>query len=441
MTPAAQLQATIEQLDLLFAESRPADGVISYYFRNRRFIGSKDRNTIAQNTYRVLRRREKLLWWLNKISAPQTGRNLLLADLILGEGWTAKQTEHHFTGEQYAPAYLNRGEQSWLGSLLGRDLLADDMPQAVRHECPPHWLPYFEASLGSGTFTELAALCEPAPLDIRTNIIKSNREKLLGQLQGMGMRAEATKYSPWGIRLQGRPAVQASSEFQQGMMEIQDEGSQLIGLLCDAQPGMQVMDFCAGAGGKTLALAASMQNKGRLVASDVLERRLERAQERFKRAGAHNIAIRPLTSANDKWVKRNKELFDRVLVDAPCSGTGVWRRNPDARWQQLGPGIEQLLIEQAMILRSAARLVKPGGRLIYATCSLLKIENQGQVESFLAEYPQFTLLPMRDVWESLRANITDLAPPPQGNTDYLSMSPAHHQTDGFFAAILEKRVT
>ncbi len=437
MTPAAQLQATIEQLEQIFAEARPADTIISAYFRNRRFIGSKDRNIIAQTTYRVLRHREKLLWWLERFSAETDGRNLLLVDLLLAEAWTAKKIESHFTGERYAPEILTRNEYGWLNNLQSKELIAPDMPPAVKYECPPNWLPYFEVSLGKQLWTELEALCHYAPLDLRVNTLKSNRAKLLGQLQGMGMRAEATTYSPWGIRMQGRPAVQASSEFQNGMMEIQDEGSQLIGLLCDAQPGMQVMDFCAGAGGKTLALAATMQNKGRLVASDVLEKRLIRAQERFKRAGAGNITTRPLTSANDKWVKRNVGLFDRVLVDAPCSGTGVWRRNPDARWQQLGPGIEQLLIEQATILRSAARLVKLGGRLIYATCSLLQIENQIQVQNFLADHPQFKLLPMVEIWQALQTDNPDLsAAAPVGNTDYLAMSPAQHQTDGFFAAIM-----
>jgi 16S rRNA (cytosine967-C5)-methyltransferase len=203
----------------------------------------------------------------------------------------------------------------------------------------------------------------------------------------------------------------------------------MVAVVVDAKPGDRVVDFCAGAGGKTLAIAAQMKNKGHVIACDVLDGRLKRAAERFRRAGLHNIETRPLASETDRWVKRHKGGFDRVLVDAPCSGTGTWRRNPDARWRVLGPGLEALLPLQARILASAARLVKPGGRLVYATCSLLAEENEAQVAAFLAAHPAFRVVPLSEV----APGITSSAHP-----DYLALTPARHDTDGFFAAVLQR---
>jgi 16S rRNA (cytosine967-C5)-methyltransferase len=217
--------------------------------------------------------------------------------------------------------------------------------------------------------------------------------------------------------------------LKNGSVEIQDEGSQLVALMVDAKPGQRVVDFCAGAGGKTLAIAAQMQNKGRIIACDVLASRLKRGTERFRRAGLHNIAIRPLKDERDPWVKKHKDSFDRVLVDVPCTGTGTWRRNPDQRWRSLGPGLEKLLPLQAGILDSAARLVKPGGRLIYATCSLLPEENENQIEKFLATHAEFRVIPYRDIYKEKLSS---------AHTDYLSLTPAQHGTDGFFAVAMER---
>jgi 16S rRNA (cytosine967-C5)-methyltransferase len=256
-------------------------------------------------------------------------------------------------------------------------------------------------------------------LDLRVNPVKTGREEAIKILAGEGIEAEPTPLSPLGLRVKGRPALASTKAFQSGLVEIQDEGSQMLALLLDAHPGHQVVDFCAGAGGKTLAIAAMMQNKGRVIACDVLERRLERAAERFRRAGLFNIETRALSTERDPWVKRHKGKFDRVLVDAPCSGVGVWRRNPDARWRVLGPGLEELVPLQGSILESAARLVKPGGRLVYATCSLLTEENEGRVEKFLALHPEFTLVPYG-----------------QDGGRYLQLTPAVHNTDGFFGAVM-----
>ncbi|HCM84239.1 MAG TPA: rRNA cytosine-C5-methylase, partial [Rhodospirillaceae bacterium] len=213
------------------------------------------------------------------------------------------------------------------------------------------------------------------------------------------------------------------------------EGSQLIAFLLGAKPGEAVVDFCAGAGGKTLAIAAQMNNKGRVVACDISDKRLSNARTRFTRAGLNNIQTRVLSSENDKWVKRSAGTFDRVLVDAPCSGTGVWRRNPDARWKNLGPTLDELLTLQGSILRSAARLVKPGGTLVYATCSLLPDENQMQVEKFLAAHPDFTLVPIAEAWQTAMA--VPLAPSITG--EMMALTPGRHETDGFFAAVMIRK--
>jgi 16S rRNA (cytosine967-C5)-methyltransferase len=253
-----------------------------------------------------------------------------------------------------------------------------------------------------------------------------------------GIKAAPTELSPWALRVQGRPNLPAQAAFTEGLVEIQDEGSQLAALLVGARPGMRVCDFCAGAGGKSLALAAAMGNKGHIVACDVSGPRLEGATKRLRRAGAHNVERRHLESERDAWVKRHAGSFDRVLVDAPCSGTGTWRRNPDARWRLTPQDVAELRELQGRILASAARLVKPGGRLIYVTCSLLPEENERQAEAFAAANPEFEPVPVSQVWrEALGTK------PPPGHPDWgdpwLRLSPARHGTDGFFVAVFARQ--
>jgi 16S rRNA (cytosine967-C5)-methyltransferase len=228
----------------------------------------------------------------------------------------------------------------------------------------------------------------------------------------------------------------AGRAFQEGLIEIQDEGSQLVAALVDAQPGMQVADYCAGAGGKTLAIAAGMNNKGRVVAMDVYEGRLDRSAQRLRRAGAHNVERRALDAENAKWLKRHKGTFDRVLVDAPCTGTGTWRRNPDGRWTLTPKDLEELVPKQAAILEAASKLVKPGGGLIYATCSVLPAENEHQIAGFLERHPEFAVVPVTDLWR----DAIGTEPPAQlGQSPYLRLSPLQHGTDGFFGAALVRK--
>ena len=253
---------------------------------------------------------------------------------------------------------------------------------------------------------------------------------MLHALKDLGLQAEASRFTPYGIRVNERLSLASLPMLKSGEVEIQDEGSQLVAMLVDARPGNRVVDFCAGAGGKTLAIAAQMNNKGHVVACDISQGRLKRGAERFRQAGLHNIETRLLTSETDRWIKRHRGGFDRVLVDAPCSGTGTWRRNPDARWRvQEQQGLENLTALQARILASAARLVKPGGRLVYATCSMLPAENEEQVATFLKANPAFSVVPLHEA----APRLTDLA-----QSDYLSLTPARHDTDGFFAAVMQR---
>lgn len=436
MTPAARLQSAIELLAQIAETERPADASVSAYFRDRRYIGSKDRHAVAEAVYRVLRRHARLRWWLERVSHPPTPRALVVADVILGEGTETDVVAGLFGGGQFGPEPMSDTERRLARMLAGQKLEHPDMPEAVRIECP-HWAePGLRRSLGERFAPELAAMLGPAPLDLRVNPIKADRNSVLAQLKADGIEARASALSPYGVRVSGRPNIAIHPLFKDGAIEIQDEASQLVALVADARPGHQVVDFCAGAGGKTLAIAATMENKGRIVACDVLEGRLRRAKERLRRAGVHNVETRPLASENDKWVKRHKGAFDRVLVDAPCSGTGTWRRNPDMRWRQLGPAVDELTALQSRLLDSGARLVRPGGRLVYATCSLLPQENESQAESFLARSPEFRRARLAEIWEETIVARGGGAFPDPG--PHLKLTPARNHTDGFFASIFER---
>lgn len=408
--------------------ARPADAVVSAWFRARRYIGDADRGHISDLLYALLRHHARLGWWLAKHGRQDMPRNRLLAWLAL-DGKTRDQVHGLFNGGKFAPAVLMDHERALLVKLQGCPIDHPTMPDEVRVECPTWAVDPLRRRFNDTFRHEMAALLTAAPLDLRVNPVKSTREVVLRALRDLGLRAEASRMAPYGIRVEERLSLARLPMLRSGEVEIQDEGSQLVAMLVDARPGERVVDFCAGAGGKTLAIAAQMANKGHVIACDVLDSRLKRAAERFRRAGLHNIETRPLASETDRWVKRHKGSFDRVLVDAPCSGTGTWRRNPDARWRVLGLGLDHLLPLQARILASAARLVKPGGRLVYATCSMLTEENEEQVAAFLAAHPAFHVVPLQEAAPQL----TDSAHP-----DYLSLTPARHDTDGFFAAVMQR---
>jgi 16S rRNA (cytosine967-C5)-methyltransferase len=424
LTPAGQLAAAIDLLGEIEADARPADAVANSFFRNRRFIGAGDRREVGTLVWGVLRARRHLGWWLERFEAAPTPRLLLAAQAIFS-GMTPHKIAMAFTSGRYGPPPLTEVEAATLEKFAGHTLEHPNMPPAVKYEVPDWIFPRLQAQFGDTLEAQMRALSEPAPLDLRVNALKSSREDAIAGLAAEKLFAKATQYSPWGLRLAGRQSVTASRMFTDGAIEIQDEGSQLVALLVGAEPGMRVADYCAGAGGKTLAIAMTMGNKGHIVACDVSVPRLDGAIKRLRRAGVHN-AERHLLEPGDKWVKRQEKKFDRVLVDAPCTGTGTWRRNPDARLRLKETDLAEIMPKQAMILDQAQRLVKPGGRLIYATCSLLNEENEAQVEAFLGRHPDFR-------WISIGAPL-----PPALHGAALQLTPHQHGTDGFFAAVLEK---
>jgi 16S rRNA (cytosine967-C5)-methyltransferase len=442
LTPGARLQAAIELLTAIHEATSPADRVSAAFFRERRYMGGADRRDVVDRVYRVLRRRAALDWWLARVqpggpvaSGHELQRARMIAALALMDHWDVDRVAGSFDGGRYRPMQLEVGERRIAKALQSQTLAHPEQPLDVRYEFPAWLEPELRAAFGERLEAELAALMREAATDLRANALKATREEAIQALAKEGVTGRPTPLSPLGIRVDGRPPLASLACFKAGLIEVQDEGSQLIALLTDARPGQRVVDFCAGAGGKTLALAAAMANKGKLVAADVLKGRVERAATRLTRAGVHNVERRGLETERDPWVKRHAGGFERVLVDAPCSGSGTWRRNPDAKWRLEASDIEELVELQRRILASAARLVKPGGRLVYATCSLLARENQDQVEWFLREVAagDFDLLPVDEVWGEAIGGAAPAGGP------YLSLTPASHGTDGFFLVVLARR--
>jgi 16S rRNA (cytosine967-C5)-methyltransferase len=439
MTPGARLQAAIDLLDDILASPRkPADAIASAFFRNRRYIGSKDRREISERVFGILRRRAQLQWWLAREggSRQPTGRGLVTADLALHDSLTADHIAGLFDGGKFRPQPFEREERRVLRALAGQTLDHAEQPVAVRFNIPDWIEPELRAALGDNHEAEYTAMNKPAPVDLRANLLKADRETAQQALAKENVTTAPTTLSPFGLRAQGRPSLVGAEAFKSGLVEIQDEGSQLVALLADAKPGLRVVDYCSGAGGKTLAMAATMQNKGSITACDVSQMRLERAVVRLRRAGIHNATQKVIDATARKWLKRAAGTIDRVLVDAPCSGTGTWRRNPDARWVLQPNDIDELVVKQAQILDAVAALVKPGGKLIYATCSILPRENADQIAAFLQRHPEYEIEPLGKAWRE--ATGSDL-PDTIADGDHLRLTPAVHHTDGFFVAVLRRK--
>ncbi len=396
----------------------PADVVLSRYFRDHPKLGSRERGVIAEAVYAMLRQRLALTQFAESGQGPQMRRIALLA--------LAESAGTESLGG------LSEDEQAWLSRVIAIDRAS--LPRAVRASFPDWILERFDAQYGADEAMVLVdALNRPAPLDLRVNSLKSSIEDAEAALAHAGVDFERTPYAPLGLRLQRKPALQNLDIFKQGGIEVQDEGSQLLAQLLGAKRGEMVVDFCAGAGGKTLAIGALMRNTGRLYAMDVSDKRLSKLKPRMARSGLSNVHPVLIAHENDAKVKRLAGKVDRVLVDAPCSGLGTLRRNPDVKWRQAPEGVAELNLKQQAILASAARLVKPGGRLVYATCSLLREENEGVVEAFLAAHEAFALVPANSVLAEQKIALD--------TGDYLSLLPHRHHTDGFFAAVLERKKT
>jgi 16S rRNA (cytosine967-C5)-methyltransferase len=413
MTPAARIAASIELLEKLDGSLRPADEIASQYFRSRRFIGAKDRRDISERIFAIERAQSRLDWWVGG-GAPRTR---VIAHLALVEGAAPAEL---FSGGKFAPEPLSAEEQVLADRLMGQALDRADMPAAVRLELPEWLEPLFAETFGDRLEAEMAALNRPAPLDLRVNTLKATREDAQKRLAAEGIDSIPTPISPFGLRVSMRVNLTASRSYQDGWVEVQDEASQICALKVETKADRLTIDLCAGAGGKTLALAAIMKDGGPLVACDNDQGRLQRMEARLKRAGISNVTRKKIAGPEDPALDRYRRKAERVLVDAPCSGTGAWRRNPAARWQFTPERLEALREEQRKLLICASTLVAPRGRLIYATCSVLKCEDQDQADHFLEFHPDFRAVP---------------ASPENA---YLSLTPARDGTDGFFVAVFEK---
>ena len=388
---------------------------LKQFFRASPQLGSRDRAVIAETIYAVLRRR-RLLEYLVPHGVP---RRLALAALVKLNGFSLKQL---------APL-MKHNDETWLAALKG--VASETLPFEVRADLPDWVIQRLRAHLDDAQILAIAqGLQASAPLDLRVNTFRARREAVLEVLRAQDIVAEAARLSPFGVRLEQKIALNKHPLFLSGDVEVQDEGSQLLGLLMEAKRGEMVVDFCAGAGGKALLLGAVMLSKGRIYAFDVSEKRLNNLGARLKRSGLSNIFPSRIDSENDPKLKRLAGKIDRVLVDAPCTGLGTLRRNPDLKWRQTEAGLAELNVKQKSILNAAAKLLKPGGRLVYGTCSILREENEEIVMDFLSTHPSFRLVSAAEVLQRQGIEV-------DGIGDYLHLSPQQHQTDGFFGAVLE----
>ena len=429
MRPGGRVQAAIEVLDEVIERHRPANVVLADWGRNHRFAGSGDRAAIGNLVFDALRKRASSAARLND----DGGRALALGALVASWGLSGDDVAAICDGSQHAPAPLSDGERHCLASPLG-----DDAPAHIRADVPEWLWPLFTEKFDEEAVGEGQAFAMRAPVDLRVNTLKADVDKVAKALARQG--AKPCTISPVGLRIAppkgpGRtPNVQVEAGFQRGWFEVQDEGSQVAAQLAFTQPGEQVLDFCAGAGGKTLALAASMQNKGQIFAYDEDKQRLAPIYERLKRAGVRNVQVRaPGEDVLSDLVGR----MHRVVVDAPCTGSGVWRRRPDAKWRLSPEAFEARIGEQRDILAQARDYVRPGGYLCYITCSVLRPENEGQVYGFLEDNPDFELVTAEEAWRELFG--LDKPAPWSDDAMTLTMTPASTGTDGFFFAVMERR--
>jgi 16S rRNA (cytosine967-C5)-methyltransferase len=431
MTPAARLSAAIELIDTIEAQRAPAAKALKDWGTGHRFAGSGDRAAIAGLVWDVLRRRASSAW----VMEDDSPRARVLGMLKVERDLDVPTIDALCDGSRFAPAPLSDAERKALASRT-----TNGAPSPVAGDYPDWLDPYLAAVFGDDRAAEAAAMASRAPLDLRVNTLKANRDKVLKSLGHL--HARPTQWSPIGLRIDlgadaRNPGIHAEEDFIKGAIEVQDEGSQLAALFTAAKPGEQVIDLCAGAGGKTLALAAMMQGKGRLIATDHDKRQLVPIHERLSRAGVHNADVRTPKGDVDPLADIRASA-DLVVIDAPCTGTGTWRRNPDAKWRMRPGALEIRLKDQAEVLERAAGLVKPGGRIAYITCSVLIPENGEQVRGFVARHPEFAVVPPEQTASVLSDKAEAFADAALASPEGWLMTPRRTGTDGFFVSILKK---
>lgn len=415
---ASRLEDATEALRALLPFVHPADAVLRSFFRHHPALGQRDRGIVAELAFAVLRN----LRLLETLTGDRDARRLLLAGMLLTGSRSVRQLE----------PMLKRTEAQWLAQLRAVDI--DALPLPVQLSLPDWIWQRLLAQMPEGEAVSLGrSLLSPAPLDLRVNSQRASRDAVLGRLREEGLAVEITPHSPFGLRVEDKVFLQRHPLFLDGSVEVQDEASQLLALLVAPKRREMVVDFCAGAGGKTLALGAMMRSEGRLYAFDTSQKRLANLAPRLKRSGLSNVHPQLIDSERDRRIHRLHGKIDRVLVDAPCSGLGTLRRNPDLKWRQSPQSVGELTAKQSAILAAAAALIKPGGRLVYATCSLLKEENEDIVEAFLDRHPQFQL---EDAEAALRSHGVHI-----DCGRYFRVFPHRHAMDGFFAASMTARPT
>jgi len=423
MTPGARLQAAIEILDGLDKTAQPADGYLRDWARSHRFAGVKDRAAIAERVYTVLRHRASLAWRMGNAD----GRALVIASL-LAQQVSGDEIAKLFSGEGHAPLPVSDAERSALDTAP-----AGEAPAHVRGEYPLWLEPELLRTFGEDLPDEMAAMNARASVDLRVNTLRAARDDMLVGLRSLGVEAQSTPFSPVGIRIasgEGLGALQHTQFFQTGAFEFQDEASQLVTQLCAVKPGQSVLDLAAGAGGKSLALAALMRNRGEILAFDIDARRLKQLPPRARRAGATIIRTAD-QRGGPAW---GKGTFDVVLVDSPCSGSGTWRRSPEQKWRLTQDRLGELSGIQSWLIDDGARHTGAGGRFVYVTCSLLACENEDVCKAFLARNAEYRLIPAIQAWKEAGFSV----PLPPGVGEYFRASPHRTATDGFFACIMER---
>jgi 16S rRNA (cytosine967-C5)-methyltransferase len=419
MHPKALLDACAELVAQVLKFDHPADAIVSRHFREHRALGPRERATLAETAYTVLRKKLRFEHFAGSGSGPRERRLAILG----------------FAGPRdFLKSALNDQEKAWLDQCDAVN--PSTLSERHRHNLPEWLVEPLKAQLGGDFWPLVEALNQPAPLDLRVNALTDKREDVRRELQLAGIPSRLTPFSPWGLRVDGKPALTKLHAFARGAVEVQDEGSQLLALLADARRGQMVVDFCAGAGGKTLALGAAMRSTGRLYAFDVSAHRLDNLKPRLARSKLSNVHPAAIAHERDERVKRLAGKIDRVIVDAPCSGLGTLRRNPDLKWRQSPQALVELTAKQAAILESAARLLKPGGRIVYATCSLLQAENEDIATAFSAAHPAFRRLSVQELLETAKVDAA-ASLCSEGGQD-LRLWPHRHATDGFYAAAWEK---
>ena len=422
MHPKALLEASAELVRLALKFDHPTDMIVSKFFRDNRGLGPRERSTLSETVYTVLRKK-------------------LLFDHFAPSGSGSKERRLAILGffgpRDFLKSALTDAEKNWLDQCDKIDVV--NLMERHRHNLPEWLVQPLKAQLGDEFWPMVESLNQPGGLDLRVNALKDKRADVQKELAVAGIKSTPTPYSPWGLRVQGKPSLSKLESFARGAFEVQDEGSQLLALLLDAKRGEMVVDFCAGAGGKTLAIGAAMRSTGRLYAFDTSAHRLEALKPRLARSGLSNVHPAAIAHERDDRVKRLSGKIDRVLVDAPCSGLGTLKRNPDLKWRQSLKAVEDMAVTQAAILQSAARLLKPGGRLVYATCSLLPQENEAVADAFTTGNPDFAPLDVGEVLTQLKVDgATALCAGGESGQKYLRLWPHRHGTDGFFAAVWQK---